>query len=126
MSTRVSPPSPALRGRWLQLARTAWVAVAVAALGAFVISVPARYAQLSHPTARVRAALSEAGLSADGYAFYNVTLDIVFVSIFAVVAIGIFWRCANDPIALLVATMLVVWGPLNGLLILTPSATEGM
>jgi hypothetical protein len=77
MSTRVSPPSPALRGRWLQLARTAWVAVAVAALGAFVISVPARYAQLSHPTARVRAALSDAGLSADGYAFYNVTLDIV-------------------------------------------------
>jgi hypothetical protein len=126
MSTRVSPPSPALRGRWLQLARTAWVAVAVAALGTFVISVPARYAQLSHPTARVRAALSEAGLSADGYAFYNVTLDIVFVSIFAVVAIGIFWRCANDPIALLVATMLVVWGPLNGLLIPTPSATEGM
>jgi hypothetical protein len=126
MSTRVSPPSPALRGRWLQLARTAWVAVAVAALGTFVISVPARYAQLSHPTARVRAALSEAGLSEDGYAFYNVTLDIVFVSIFAVVAIGIFWRRANDPMALLVATMLVVWGPLNGLLILTPSATEGM
>jgi hypothetical protein len=43
-----------------------------------------------------------------------------------VVAIGIFWRRANDPMALLVATMLVVWGPLNGLLILTPSATEGM
>src|SRR5215218_6629783 len=28
--------------------------------------------------------------------------------------------------ALLVATMLVVWGPLNGLFVLTPSATEGM
>ena len=26
--------------------------------------------------------------------------------------------------ALLVATMLVVWGPLNGLFVLTPSATE--
>jgi hypothetical protein len=122
MSTRTA----ALRGRWLLLARAAWVAVAVAALGAFVISVSARYAQLAHPTAGVRAALAEMGLSAGGYALYNVTLDTVFVSVFAVVAIVIFWRRSNDPMALLVATMLVVWGPLNGLLVLTPSATEGV
>jgi hypothetical protein len=126
MSSRASPPSPTLRGRWLLLARVAWVAVAVAALGAFVISVPARYAQLAHPTAGGRAALAEMGLSAGGYALYNVTLDTVFVSVFAVVAIVIFWRRSKDPMALLVATMLVVWGPLNGLLVLTPSATEGM
>jgi hypothetical protein len=126
MSARASPPSPMLRGRWLLLARAAWVAVAVTVLGTFVISVPARYAQLSHPTARVRDALSELGLSAGGHALYNVTLDIVFVSIFAVIAIVIFWRRSNDPMALLVATMLVVWGPLNGLLVLTPSAIEGM
>ncbi len=80
MSAQASPPSPALRGRWLLLTRTVWVAVAVAALGSFVISVPARYAQLSHPTAQVRAALSEAGLSAGKYALYNVTLVIIFVS----------------------------------------------
>jgi hypothetical protein len=86
------------------------MAVAVAALGAFVSSVPVRYAQLSHPTARVRASLSEAGLSAGGYALYNVSLDTVFVSICAVVAIVIFWRRSYDPMALLVATMLVVWG----------------
>jgi hypothetical protein len=100
--------------------------VAIAALGVFVISVPARYFGLAHPTAGVRAALAEMGLSAGGYALYNVTLDTVFVSIFAVVAIIIFWRRSDDPVALLVATMLVVWGPLNGLLVLTPSATEGM
>jgi hypothetical protein len=74
----------------------------------------------------VRAALAEMRLSAGRYALYNVTLDTVFVSVFAVVAIVIFWRRSNDPMALLVATMLVVWGPLNGLLVLTPSATEGM
>jgi hypothetical protein len=125
MSTRASPPSPTLRGRWLLLARAAWVAVAVTVLGTFVISVTARYAQLSHPTARVRAALSEVGLSAGGYALYNVTLDTVFVSVFAVVAIVIFWRRSDDPMALLVATMLVVWGTLNGLLVVTPSAIEG-
>jgi len=108
------------------LAKVAWVAVAVVALGQFVISVPARYTQLANPTAGVRAALAELGLSAGGYALYNVILDTVFVSVFAVVAIVIFWRRSEDPMALLVATMLVVWGPLNGLFVLTPSATEGM
>jgi len=102
------------------------VAVAVVALGQFVISVPTRYAELAHPTARVRAALAEVGLSAGGYALYNVALDAIFVSIFALVAIVIFWRRSDDPVALLVATMLVVWGPLNGLFVLTPSATSGM
>jgi hypothetical protein len=108
------------------LARAGWVAVVAVALGQFIISVPARYAQLAHPTAGVRAALAEMGLSAGGYALYNVALDTVFVSVFAVVAIVIFWRRSDDPIALLVATMLVVWGPLNGLFVLTPEATKGM
>jgi hypothetical protein len=102
------------------------VAVAFVALGSFVISVPARYTQLANPAAGVRAALAEMGLSAGGYALYNVTLDAVFVSGFAVVAIVMFWRRSDDPMALLVATMLVVWGPLNGLFVLTPGATEGM
>jgi hypothetical protein len=126
MSAHASQPSPTLRGHWFLLARAGWVAVAVAALGSFVISVPARYSQLAKPTAGVRLALAEIGLSAGEYALYNVILDTVFVSVFAVVAIVLFWRRSNDPMALLVATMLVVWGPLNGLLVLTPSATEGM
>ncbi|MDP8948283.1 MAG: hypothetical protein M3N09_09335 [Actinomycetota bacterium] len=92
----------------------------------FVASVPARYAQLADPTEKVRAALAEMGLGAAGYALYNVALDTLFVSVFAAVASIIFWRRSDDPMALLVATMLVVWGPLNGLLVLTPSATEGM
>ncbi len=100
--------------------------VAVVALGRFVTSVPARYDQLAHPTERVRAAFAEIGLSAGGYALYNVALDAVFVSVFAAVAIVIFWRRSEDPMALLVATMLVVWGPLNGLFVLTPTATRWM
>ena len=125
-SQPASRPTSTLRRRWLLLARAAWVAVAFVALGSFVISVPARYTQLANPAAGVRAALAEMGLSAGGYALYNVTLDAVFVSGFAVVAIVIFWRRSDDPMALLVATMLVVWGPLNGLFVLTPGATEGM
>jgi hypothetical protein len=110
----------------LPFARAAWVALAIVALGTFVTSVPARYDQLAHPTVGVRAALAELGLSAGGYALYNVVLDTVFVSVFAVVAGVIFWRRSDDPMALLVATMLVAWGPLNGLFVLTPGATEGM
>jgi hypothetical protein len=94
MSPR-APRPPALRR--LLLARAAWVAVAFVSLGTFVISVPARYAQLANPTAGVRAALAEMGLSAGGYALYNVTLDTVFVSVFALVAIVIFWRRSDDP-----------------------------
>jgi hypothetical protein len=102
------------------------VAIAVATLGvAFASSVPARYAELAHPSENVSDALAELGLSANAYALYNVALDTIFVSVFAVIATVIFWRRSDDPIALLVATMLVVWGPLNGLFVLTPSATEG-
>ena len=119
-STRAAP-----RPRWLPVARLAWVAVAVVALGAFASSVPARYAELAHPAAGVRASLEELGLSAGGYALYNVVLDTLFVSVFATVALVIFWRRSDEPVALLVATMLVLWGPLNGLFVLTPSATEG-
>jgi hypothetical protein len=122
-SSRASrPPTP--RRRWLLLARAAWVALAAIALGTFVFGVPARYAQFANPTAGVRAALVESGLSAGGYALFNVTLDAVFVSVFAVVASVIFWRRSEDPMVLLVATMLVVWGPLNGLFVLSPSAIE--
>ena len=124
--TRASPPDNALRGRRLLVARVAWVAVAVVALGRFITSVPARYAELAHPTAPVRLALADMGLSSRGYALYNIALDSAFVSVFAAVAIVIFWRRSNDPVALLVAAMLVVWGPLNGLLVLTPSAAIGV
>lgn len=126
MSPRASTQAT-LRRRWLLPARVAWVAVAVATLvGAFASSVPARYAELAYPSENVSDALADLGLSASAYALYNIALDTIFVSVFATVAIVIFWRRSGDPIALLVATMLVVWGPLNGLFVLTPGATEGI
>jgi hypothetical protein len=125
MSARLSQPSPTLRGRWLLLARAGWMAVAVATLGTFVAAVPARYAQLANPTEAVRTALEEIGLSAGAYAFYNVALDTLFVSVFATIGIVIFWRRSDDTMALLVATMLVTWGTLNDLFVQTPRAIEG-
>ena len=101
------------------------MAVAVATLGAFVAAVPARYAQLANPTETVRTALADIGLSAGIYALYNVALDTLFVSVFATIGIVIFWRRSDDAVALLVATMLVVWGARNELFVGTPSAIEG-
>src|SRR5215213_9768846 len=123
MSTSISTRAT-LRRRWLLPARVAWVAVAIVTLGAFAISVPYRYAELANPTENVSAALAELGLSAGAYALYTVALDTIFVSGFAAVAIVIFWRRSDDPVALLVATMLVAWGPLNGLFLPTPSVIE--
>ena len=123
MSTSVSTPAT-LRRLWLLPVRVAWVAVAIVTLGAFAISVPSRYAELADPTENVSAALAELGLSAGAYALYTVALETIFVSGFAAVAIVIFWRRSEDPVALLVATMLVAWGPLNGLFLPSPSAIE--
>jgi hypothetical protein len=126
MSARTSPSATTLRGYWLILARVLWVGLAAVTLGAFAFSVPVRYSQLSHPSASVRAALEEMGLSPDGYALYNVGLDAAFISVFAVVAIVIFLRRSGDPVALLVATMLVLWGTWNDLFVATPRAIEGL
>ena len=52
------------------------MAIAVASLvGAFASSIPARYAELAHPSENVSDALAELGLSASAYALYNVALD---------------------------------------------------
>jgi hypothetical protein len=102
------------------------MAVAFATLATFIAAVPARYTQLAHPADAVRTALAEIGLSAGAYAFYNVALDALFVSVFATIGIVIFWRRSDDGMALLVSTMLVVWGALNGLFVQTPGAIEGM
>ena len=48
MSPRASPPAPTtLRGRWLFLARVAWVAVAITALAIIVFSVPSSFEHYS-------------------------------------------------------------------------------
>jgi hypothetical protein len=41
MSARTLPPATTLRGRWLVIARAAWVVIATLALGLFVASIPA-------------------------------------------------------------------------------------
>jgi hypothetical protein len=48
MSTRASPSATTLRGRWLLLARAAWVIIATLALGLFLASIPGYVSTFSH------------------------------------------------------------------------------
>ena len=56
------------------------------------------------------------------YAFSQVALDTIFVVVFAAIGGLIFLRKPSDPVALLVALMLVTWGPGNDIMVLTPGA----
>jgi hypothetical protein len=94
----------------------------VAELGLFAVALPARYAQLAAPDQAVRAELTVLGLSPGMYAFYQVALDTIFVVVFATIGGLIFLRKRDDPVALLVALMLVTWGPGNDIMVLTPGA----
>ena len=96
--------------------------LAVAELGLFAVALPARYAQLAAPDQAVRAELAVLGLSPGMYAFYQVALDTIFVVVFATIGGLIFLRKPGDPVALLVALMLVTWGPGNDIMVLTPGA----
>ena len=96
--------------------------LAVAELGLFTVALPARYAQLAAPEEAVRAELAVLGLSPGRYAFSQVALDTIFVVVFATIGGLIFVRKPGDPVALLVALMLVSWGPGNDIMVLTPGA----
>ncbi|HEX5701567.1 MAG TPA: hypothetical protein VFX77_13035, partial [Rubrobacter sp.] len=95
MSPCASPAPTTLRGRWLFLARAAWVAVAITALAIIVYSVPSSFehyssvctaasevcserAEVDRPTPEGVRALQDAGLSVRTYALLNVILDKVF------------------------------------------------
>jgi hypothetical protein len=96
--------------------------LAMAELGLFAVALPARYAQLAAPDQAVRAELTVLGLSPGRYAFSQVAFDTIFVVVFATIGGLIFLRKPGDPVALLVALMLVTWGPGNDIMVLTPGA----
>jgi hypothetical protein len=110
-----------LRGRWLLLARGAWVAVAVLAVGLFVASIPAEFALLQIPCPTLRCptgqlppvglqAVEDLGLSPDSFAAYAVAMDVVFAAVCVAVAVLIFLRRSDDRMALFVSVALLTFG----------------
>jgi hypothetical protein len=128
MSPPVYPPATTLHGRWLFLARMAWVVVAITALAIVVFSVPSSFEHYSsvctaasevcseravdqpQPTSEGVRALRDVGLSVRSYAILNIAIDKVFQLVWFAVGAIIFWRRSDDWMALLVSLFLVAFG----------------
>src|SRR6266849_2901793 len=111
-----------LHGRWLLLARVGWVVLVVLTLTIFFASLPEYVAQLQTPCAGVCAyqqlsaeqveMLKGFGFSPGDYATYTLTLTLAIMVACLVVSTLIAWRRSDDRMALLVALMLVTFGPI--------------
>ena len=110
-----------ISGRWLFIARVAWVSVALVALIIWSWGVPFRYAQLGtvctvppcgdqQPTLASLPAFRAAGMSPGFYAVYTGTLEVLFTLVFLLVAAVIFWRKSDTRIGLVTALCLVTFG----------------
>ena len=86
MSAHASPPA-SLQGRWLLIARLAWVVVALLYVGVFISGIPSEFARLKTPctdavscsliphlTVHKLQELKELGLSGEVFAAYFVAI----------------------------------------------------
>ena len=116
MSARPSLPASTLRGRWLLLARLAWVALSAIVVGLQVAGIPFFYARsignlnLGRLTSEQVRAVNNLGLTPEFYAAYTVALPVGTMLVFTVIATVIFWRKSEDRMALFGAFVLVVFG----------------
>jgi hypothetical protein len=113
-----------LHGRWLLLARGLWISLVILTLAIYFASLPVYLAQLQTPYAGTASAFSQQlspeqagalkgiGLSPGDYAAYMIALTLASVVVCLVVSAVIAWRRPDDRMALIVALMLVTFGPI--------------
>src|SRR6266571_2860939 len=112
-----------LHGGLLVLLRGAWLTLVILTLGIFFASLPVYLAQLQTPCAGTTCwytqlspgqvgALKRIGLSPGVYAVYTIALTLASVVLCLVVSMLIIWRKSDDRMALLVALLLVAFGPI--------------
>ena len=111
--------------RWLLLARVVWVAVALFCVGVFIVALPNRFTaqatvctrqpcgdeQLSVERVQV---LQRAAISIRFYAAYSIGLSVAAAAVFGAVALLLFWGKADDPWALFVSLLFVLFGTIAG------------
>jgi hypothetical protein len=107
-----------LKGRWLVIARSGWIAAVTLVLGLFIVSLPpylahlqvvcvhqpCPYYQLTQSNAR---ALQSLGISVGSYAAFTAAFNMLIALVLLVVGGVLAWRKSDDWMALLVAFMLV-------------------
>ncbi len=112
-----------LQGHWLVLARLGWGALVVLTLAIFFASLPVYVALLQTPCAGAACeyqqltpgqveTLKGMGLSIGAYTAYTVALTLATLMVCLVVSTLIVWRRSDDRMAMLVALMLVMLGPI--------------
>lgn len=120
---RSEVPSVRLQGRWLLVARVAWVLVALTILGLDAAGLPHAYAKLDTVCNGSACAgsdemlssgdvgdLRSLGLSLDLYAGLTVGLSTLGTAVFSATAAVIFFRRSDDGMALLASFTLLVFG----------------
>lgn len=117
-------PDTSLHGRWLVLARAAWVLLAVLLMLLSAVGIPFEYAYYKSICTGVMCAtdlgaqltpegvqaLQALGLSAGFFAAYNVTFEVVAALVFTAVAAVIFWHRSDDRMGLFAAFTLLTAG----------------
>jgi hypothetical protein len=109
MSTRASPHSPTLRGRWLLLARAAWVTIATLALGLFVASIPAYVLTFGKPAWMGAPVEAPAGL-VFALDLLGVVASITAVLVCLILAGVLFWRRSDDWMVMFISSYLLLYG----------------
>lgn len=111
-----------LRGRWLFVARVAWIAIAMLAVGLFISALPYDFQELQRVcsgddcrvdvqlTPEDARALDDMGLSIGIYARYFLSIEILLLMVFTLVPAMIFWRRSDDWMAMFVSLALVLMG----------------
>ncbi len=110
-------------GRWRLFARGGWFALISLTLGIFFASLPVYLAQLQTPCAgsvctylqlsvEQVEVLKGLGLSPGDYATYTIALTLASMVVCFLVSTLIVWRRSDDRMAVLVALMLVTFGPI--------------
>ncbi len=113
-----------LHGRWLVVARSAWIALALVELALFIGGIFAYATQLQtvcantihttcnfwQPTPGNVRALAHLGISLGAYTTYFLTVDILVSLVFWAVGVLIFWRKSDTWIGLFVSLVLVMFG----------------
>ncbi len=115
-----SPSATTLRGRWLVIARAAWVLLAVLALGIFIASIPSYVFNVLNPgqAGWMRAVEAPAGV-VSAVDILGVVASIAAALLCLTLATVLFWRKSEDWMIMFVSSYLLVYGivlcgPLQG------------
>ena len=115
MSTRASPLATTLRGRWLLLARAAWVIIATLVLGLFLASIPG---YVSNVLTLGQADWMGAPVEAPAGLVFVLDLLGVLASIAAALvcltlAVVLFWCRSDDWMVMFISSYLLLYGTIQ-------------